>query len=156
MLYLPVWLACWLLFLHWVGDYVLQSNDLALRKADDAIALIHHVVIVALALFVGVLPLGVMGLVGWNLLVQFVGVNYVAHLVTDYLTSKVNKWLWFVDTEPRGRNIPTGDYASFPFYAKFDMEKRHWFFVSLGFDQFLHQLVLLVSASYYLRYILPK
>jgi hypothetical protein len=156
MLYLPVWLACWLLFLHWFGDYILQSNHLALRKADDALALLQHVIIVALTLFIGSLPLAVIGLVGWNPLVQFVGVNFTAHLVTDYVTSKVNKQLWFVDVEPRGRSITSGDYASFPFYAKFDREKRHWFFVSLGFDQFLHQLVLLITASYYLRYILPK
>jgi hypothetical protein len=156
MLYLPVWLACWLLFLHWLADYVLQSNDLALRKADDVLALVHHVAIVALTLFVGSLPLAVIELVTWNAVLQFVSVNFTAHLVTDYVTSKVNRWLWFVDTEPRPRAIASGDYGSFPFYARFNTEKRHWFFVGLGFDQLLHHVVLLITASYYLRYILPR
>lgn len=52
--------------------------------------------------------------------VAFMGwlvINFILHWITDYFTSRVNSWLW-------------------------QNERRHEFFVSIGFDQFIHYVCL--------------
>lgn len=53
----------------------------------------------------------------------FVGITFLAHTLTDYFTSRLNTKLW-------------------------SEKKIHWFFVSIGFDQFLHFTQLFLT--YYL------
>jgi hypothetical protein len=52
--------------------------------------------------------------------VMFSGITFVAHTATDYVTSRINARLW-------------------------EEKKVHWFFVSIGFDQFLHYTQLLLT-----------
>lgn len=49
--------------------------------------------------------------------------NLVAHFIIDYVTSRINSKLW----------------------AK---QQIHWFFVSVGFDQFLHVATLVLTYEY--------
>ena len=50
----------------------------------------------------------------------FLFINVATHFVIDYITSRINKKLW-------------------------KAEERHWFFVSIGFDQFLHVSILILT-----------
>lgn len=90
---------------HFVGDFLLQSDWMALNKSkwnqslDGFNALgIHCLVYAACFLWVG-----------W----VFAGITLFAHLITDAITSKITTKLWLA-------------------------EKRHWFFVMIGFDQLIH------------------
>jgi len=50
-------------------------------------------------------------------------VTFVTHFVTDAITSRINTRLW--------------------------QEKQvHWFFVSVGFDQFIHYITLALTLQY--------
>ena len=95
-----------LLFLHFVGDFFLQNNWMALNKSKR-FGLNQHMVahIAVLSLFY--LPLGV----------TFVLANAAAHWLTDAVTSQLTTYFW-------------------------RREQRHWFFVVIGFDQFIHVSVL--------------
>ena len=55
---------------------------------------------------------------GW----QFALINGVLHFVTDYITSRTAGWFW-------------------------QREQRHWFFVTIGFDQAIHLTTLFVTYS---------
>jgi hypothetical protein len=56
---------------------------------------------------------------GW----EFAAITFVAHTATDYVTSRINSHLW-------------------------NAQQVHWFFVSVGFDQFLHYTQLLLTYRY--------
>lgn len=156
--YMPVHLVCWLLFLHWLGDFKFQNNDMAMRKSKEWLPLAHHVARVTLTLGVGLLPFwGTIATPPYGL-AKFLICNYVLHFVTDAVTSRINEKLWFIDFEPRPVGLVNGtlavdggNFRSFPYYARYNPGKRHWFFVSVGFDQWIHGVTLMVSACYWLR-----
>ena len=96
-----------LIFAHWLGDWFLQNDWMALGKSKAMFPLVVHVGVVSV-----VLALWCWMCYSGSLLV-FVGLNGLLHLLTDYVTSRIN-----------GKLYQAGH--------------RHWFFVSIGFDQVLH------------------
>lgn len=109
-----------LLFVHWVADFVLQTDSMAKGKSSSNGTLLRHVSAYAAVLFVA-WPMfwSITTASSWLL---FVSVNFTAHFWTDYFTSRLNKRLWAE-------------------------ERVHDFFTSVGFDQFLHAAVLLGSYN---------
>lgn len=119
-----------LLFSHWVGDFVLQRHQWSLDKSSSNLALSKHVVVYTAAIFAGfewaVLLTGFgadWGLTKFiSITLVFALTNGIAHWIIDYFTSRLNKRL----------------------YAE---GRVHDFFVSVGFDQFLHYAVMLGSLA---------
>jgi len=70
-----------ILFLHWLGDFVLQSDWMAKNKSHSIKALSFHVFIYGAGFFI---------FFGW----RFALINMIAHFVVDYFTSKLTKKLW--------------------------------------------------------------
>jgi len=72
-----------LLFVHWIGDYVLQTNEMAANKANGVRWLSIHVAVYAAVLLC-------FGLVFFRLptAFYFVLANAGFHWVTDFLTSR--------------------------------------------------------------------
>lgn len=105
------------LFLHWVGDFVLQSDKTAKRKGTSNLTLSYHVGTYSLSLFVGSLLImsPIQGLI-------YVLINGSFHFVTDYWTSRWTKKVY-------------------------DTSDPHNFFVVIGLDQFLHSIVLLGALA---------
>ena len=114
------------LFLHWIADFVLQSDWMANNKSKDNLALVIHCNIYTTVMVFGLIiinaiinqvPLGFM-VVG-----QLTIALFFSHLFTDYFTSRLNSYLWRT-------------------------EQRHWFFVSIGFDQLIHYGALLCLLAW--------
>lgn len=120
-----------LLLLHLVGDFFLQSDWMALNKSKSCRALLVHAGIYSLCflLFFGF---------------YFAFVTFVLHAVTDAITSRITSKLWFIDLYPRP-DRGADNYGAYPFYAYVEQEKRHWFFVMIGVDQFIHYVTLLAT-----------
>tara|TARA_R110000868_G_scaffold1257_4_gene9857 strand:- start:2552 stop:2926 length:375 start_codon:yes stop_codon:yes gene_type:complete len=105
-----------IIFIHWVADFVLQTDKMAKGKSKNWYDLLSHTLTYSTVWCFAVLFL-------WNqthdlrwILVNtfsFATITFVAHTITDYFTSRLNSKLW----------------------AKGDV---HNFFVSVGFDQVLH------------------
>ena len=94
-----------LIWLHFIADFLFQTDRMALNKSKSPAWLIFHCCIYALCFsFYGAF---------------FVVVAGVSHFMIDWITSKINVWLWL-------------------------REERHWFFCMVGFDQALHITVLLL------------
>lgn len=106
------WLI-WILFAHFVADFIGQSDYMAKGKSSSNLILAYHIVVYTglLALMTG------FSNPGWALL------NGAIHFVVDYFTSRASSKL----------------YKS---------GKIHWFFVVIGFDQFIHTATLLLTWSY--------
>lgn len=97
-----------ILAVHFVADFVLQSDVMAQRKSTSNKWLTIHIAMYS-APFVLFGPL-------------YALVNGVAHWLTDYVSSRATTRLWKAG-------------------------ERHWFFVVIGADQFVHVACLVVTAG---------
>ena len=96
-----------------------QSDWMALNKSKSWWALTTHVMVYASWL---------LAIVGWvevfpTWVLVWAATNGALHFLVDAITSRINARLWAADA-------------------------RHWFFVSIGFDQFLHVAFLLWSWDF--------
>jgi len=113
-----------LFFAHWWSDFVHQSDKMAVNKSTSNKWLLWHVIIysgwMAIVISAGV-GLGLISVPAWNLVGgRFIAANFLLHFCTDYVTSRVTSY----------------------FYKH---KKRHQFFVTIGFDQFLHAAALILT-----------
>lgn len=114
-----------IIFVHWIGDFVFQADWMAKDKSSHSYALIAHTIVYTL---IWVLALGfyvmsgstTVSATGFGLFVLF---TFLTHTATDYYTSRTNKQLW-------------------------EAKDVHNFFVSIGFDQCLHYLQLFICFKY--------
>lgn len=101
----------WLLFAHWIADFVCQSDWMAQNKSKNNTALMIHCCVYGL----------VMMLMSWNYI--FGAIVMLIHHPVDYVTSRINSKLWAE-------------------------KKVHWFFVSVGFDQWIHFVTLILVYKF--------
>lgn len=98
---------------------MLQSDEMAINKSKSSAWLTAHVVVYSLCLCF-LLPY--FAYIGFDNGWAWVMVNYLAHWITDYFTSRLNAWL----------------------YAR----SRHYFFVAIGFDQAVHLTTLVGTYAW--------
>lgn len=112
-----------ILVLHWISDFVLQTDEDAKGKSKSFKRLISHTASYSIFWVTPTILYAYILDTGWVLL--FPLITFVCHTATDYYTSKVNSQLW-------------------------EENKVHSFFVSIGFDQLLHYFQLF-TTFYFLK-----
>jgi len=118
-----------ILIIHWIADFVLQTDKQAKGKSKNWSDLLKHTYNYStIWIFASCLLIGFTNktqTAQWYMLhsLAFASITFIAHTITDYFTSRLNSKLW----------------------AKGDV---HNFFVSIGFDQVLHYIQLF--TTYYL------
>lgn len=105
-----------ILFAHWISDFVFQSDKMAINKSKSFYWLTFHV----LAYGSGMLffMLMTMTIFSSSSILLYILINSIAHFCTDAVTSRITSYL----------------------YSKGD---RHNFFVVIGLDQLIHTATLL-------------
>jgi hypothetical protein len=104
------------LLIHFLADFGLQTHDQATKKSTDVIWLTYHVAVYSLMwLFATFAYYGDLALA-----LQFSLVTFLVHWITDFFTSRIGK----------------------PFWDKGDL---HNGFVVIGFDQLLHYVQLVLT-----------
>ena len=150
-----------ILVAHFVGDFICQTDWMALNKSKRWDALGLHVITYTSILFICVAfwhdsAILSRPIVSYGVIWAFVGVNAVAHFVQDAITSRINARLWFLIITPTGdtgkiwRGSGDGSVRVEPLYVVEDSGTRHWFFVCIGADQLLHYITLFATATYLL------
>jgi len=121
-----------ILFIHWIADFVLQTDKQAQGKSKNWGDLISHTKSYTMVWWAVGITLVVVNLYypffeyhKWSL-TMFVLITFVCHTITDYFTSRLNSRLWAEG-------------------------KVHNFFVSIGFDQWLHYAQLFITYWYLTR-----
>jgi|SRR5690606_26793414 len=104
-----------LLVIHFIADFVLQSDNMAQNKSKSNYWLTMHV-LSYIACFIILLPI-----MGVSVL-YFILINFILHWIIDYVTSRMSSKLY-------------------------KLNKRHEFFICIGFDQLLHAISLIVSYN---------
>lgn len=108
--------VAFILFMHFVADFVAQSHWMATNKSKSNIALSIHVSIYSVIMTLGFLVFYLYSL--FSPIFVF-GYLFIGHFVIDYITSRMTSYLW----------------------SKGDI---HNFFVVIGYDQFLHHIHILL------------
>ena len=110
--------------MHWVADFVLQTDWQAKNKSKDNFALLFHVTTYTICIFVcGIFLLSnELTLQNIKIWETWALANGIVHFGVDYVTSRINTYLW-----NKGR--------------------VHDFFVMVGFDQMIHYACLFGSLS---------
>lgn len=111
-----------ILFIHWIADFILQTDKMAKGKSKNMEDLLDHTYTYSGVFVIASLIYSIVT-GNWAMAIIFPPITLLCHTVTDYITSRVNAKLW----------------------AKGDV---HNFFVSVGFDQFLHAVQLLLTFYY--------
>jgi len=121
-----------ILLIHWIGDFVLQTDRQARGKSKNWDDLLSHTMTYSFVWFIPIFFILFTGghygftKLNWSGWIGFFPIiTFVFHTITDYFTSRLNSKLW----------------------AKGDV---HNFFVSIGFDQILHYVQLFLTY-YYLK-----
>lgn len=130
---------------HFVGDFLFQTDWMAMNKSQRWDALAAHVGVyaVTLGLFTSIaLPPAPYPYADTVWFSAFVAVNAALHFVTDAVTSRATSRLWF---------LPTVGFGMRPNWIQVEVKNtRHWFFVLIGLDQLIHVLTLLWTAHWWL------
>lgn len=118
-----------IIIIHWVADFVLQTDKQARGKSKNWNDLLSHTFNYSVVFFglLGFLNPLINAKLTFYMCFYFFFITFICHTVTDYFTSRLNSKLW----------------------AKGDV---HNFFVSVGFDQVLHYVQLFLTF-YYLKYV---
>lgn len=114
-----------IILIHWFADFVCQTDWQAQNKSKNNKALLSHTMsysAIWLSFGVFYVLFNLDTYTPWSL-TKFVFITFVAHTLTDYITSRINSKLW----------------------AKKDV---HNFFVSVGFDQVLHYVQLFLTFHF--------
>lgn len=114
-----------ILIIHWVADFMLQTNEQAKGKSSDMGCLLAHTSSYTLLWFFCITPYSLIIGVSAVLPIIFCAITFFMHTITDYYTSRLNKYLW-------------------------EKKDVHNFFVSVGGDQILHYMQLFLT--FYLLY----
>lgn len=108
-----------ILFIHFIADFLCMTDEMAANKSKDNYWLTLHVLIytAVIGLFAIYIWYKTDSLYIGGLWLAF---NFITHWIIDYFTSKLNSYLW-------------------------KRQSKRWFFISIGFDQFIHYCCLIIS-----------
>ena len=79
----------YVLFIHWIADFVFQTDYMAKNKSKNIEVLLAHIMEYLAVIGIGFLWLGVNG-------VRLAVINSVAHFIIDFFTSKITNNLFSV------------------------------------------------------------
>jgi hypothetical protein len=125
-------LFIYVLFLHYLGDYIFQPYWLSVQKSESQKMLLYHVFI-----YTAVLYLGLIFVVGLKSVLVFSGITFVLHYAVDFATSRV--------ISDNSSSLILDPDVSKPIHKRLKL----WGPISLlGFDQLLHQACLLIALYF--------
>lgn len=107
-----------ILLIHWIADFLCQTDWQAKNKSTSNNALTAHVISYCIPWMIFVSYFLVFKNNGSFIL--FIPITFICHWITDYITSRINTKLY-------------------------KENKIHYFFVSIGFDQILHYIQLFLT-----------
>lgn len=130
---------CVLFLAHFIGDFLLQSREMGRKKSKEYKWLLGHCGIIFGTSFVGLFllllyPASHISVWGVIIVASMLSLFISSlHMVID--ASTWNIYSWFRRKE---------DIKTFKFW------EDHWFFVTIGADQLLHILTILVATNLFM------
>ena len=124
---ISAWAVLALLAAHFLGDFVCQSDWMAINKSKRFDVLALHVCIYSMCFLWCPHPP-----IFWL-------ATFGSHFMTDAVTSRMTSRLWFFRQEPGDWTQTQGPVTITLINPWTPIDgKRHWFFVMIGLDQLIH------------------
>jgi hypothetical protein len=120
-----IYVILFVLFLHWVADFIAQTRWMAENKSKDNKALMLHIITYGLVMYVGLLIGAPFLKLHLGLILAYVIINCAIHCGVDFVTSRMNAHFW-------------------------QTWKQNYFWWNIGFDQYVHQVCLISLAAWLL------
>lgn len=133
-------LLCWIFFLHFVADFLCQPRWMAKQKSEQPAILLLHTVIIWIVMLLGL----ALTPEPTEKMIYFSFANAFAHGLTDMFSWKGYKWYALRQHDKMREEKP---YLSSHEYKYWE---DHWFYATIGFDQLLHGLALILLAGWLL------
>lgn len=131
-------MIAYLLVIHFVADFLLQSREMGKTKSSNWRVLLAHLAIQATAFTLGLWPF-----FGLKTAIAFALLNAGVHGVIDW-----NIWrLYKLSVLKR---FPEIDWADPKAASTYDYWNDSWFYHTIGLDQLLHGLTLVALAALFL------
>ena len=108
-----------LIWIHFMSDFILQSDSMAKNKSSKLLWLSFHCLIYSIPFFIFCFSF----YTTFRSAFIFTFIIGISHFLIDLVTSKVNEKLY--------KN-----------------NKRYWLFVDIGFDQALHLTIIFLAFKY--------
>lgn len=138
-----------LLVTHFVADFLLQSRDMGKKKSSEPKYLIAHLAIQYAAFTLVLAPLysfhvavlfslsnaAIHGVIDWNLWRLYKASAYAR--ILKIVAKKYGMWSQPPENDPNVK----AEIAAWQYW------EDHWFYTTIGFDQLLHGLTLVLLAS---------
>lgn len=136
----------WLFFLHFLADFVLQSRKMGRNKSSDPIWLLKHIGIIFAVFLIGTFNL------------KFATYNALIHAVIDAFIWKgyaLTVWKrrrsllkpWYMEYD-NPKNTHRKQEVKQALKREFKYWEDHWFYLTIGLDQFLHAATIFLILNY--------
>jgi hypothetical protein len=125
-----------LLITHFIADFVLQSREMGKKKSSDPGYLAAHLAVQFVAFFL------VAAFINPDRAVWFAMINMAIHGVIDW-----NLWRFYKAYAYKAiKNNPKHPLLTGNPSEPWKYWEDHWFYTTIGFDQLLHMLTLVLLA----------
>lgn len=154
-----MWMLALCLVVHFIADFLLQSREMGKKKSTDLVVLLQHLGIQFVCFFVFLFPI-----IGVEIALCFALANSIIHGVIDWniwrayklyvykILCKQHDYLYkkiSVDWNkmPLEEFEKKRDLAVKEAGNKWQYWEDHWFYATIGLDQLLHALTLIVLVG---------
>jgi hypothetical protein len=128
----------YLMGLHFIADFLLQSREMGKKKSTEVVWLIRHLFIQTAVFYAGLLPLMLLGYVTPVMFLLLPLGNTIVHGIIDWNIWNLYKYSVFIRLKPilveteLGPMEMTNDGSDWKYW------EDHLFYTTIGCDQMLH------------------
>lgn len=126
--------------LHFVADFLMQSREMGQKKSSEVKWLLKH-----LGIQFGVFFVGLTLFVGPTLALGYAVLNALIHGLIDWHIWRLYK-AWTHYRLNKGIGTPK-EIKEWQDNEEFHYWDDHWFYTTIGLDQFLHGVTLIILAG---------
>lgn len=137
----------YLMILHFIADFLLQSREMGKKKSSEFLWLLKHLGIQYTIMIIGLTPCFFLNLISAHKLLALCILNTIIHGVIDWNIWNVYKYSvkirlinHYKDTGVHENHIKKAG-------SNWEYWEDHWFYTTIGFDQLLHASTLVILWS---------
>lgn len=141
-----MFLLAYMMVIHFVADFLLQSRDMGKNKSTKVVVLLQH-----LAIQFGCFLLLLSPFVGFEVAFAFSLLNAIVHGVIDWNIWRLYKLSAYVRIKAEADRFSVSEEEKKAWMAEsaknWQFWEDHWFFATIGLDQLLHTLTIIALCG---------
>lgn len=142
-------MTAYLMLLHFIADFLLQSREMGKKKSSEVVWLIRHLFIQTAIFYAGLSPFLLLGVISGEKFLLLPLLNSVVHGIIDW-----NIWNFYklsahhrIMAIVKSSSEDELESAYKAAVTDWKYWEDHWFYATIGFDQLLHTVTLLILWS---------